>query len=388
MYFFEFWRRKKARDAALQEKQKLWFWNPKRKALADEFDRHDLWLLRYTAVRHSGTDLCVSTSGEAFLSDLMHTNLAQHGENTTYIMDTIVKMMRNRADAPLWSLKGFVFEAHHTHTFNEDAIAKGSPYRAEWPGPDSKALSDVNIIDTRSDQIVQQVQMKCGGYQYVKGSLSVDDYEGFLKICNSEHSSKLNDANDRISYKGIESQPATNDEIEESTRRARSGESIFHDASNKTSASTIVGDAALAGLKAGAAGAVIGGVFTACASSCSGSDSKKVGNDAIRGSLQGGTVAAGAAFSNSLVTALSESAPLGTLAGGAVGGALAMGFQMRRCGQDFKDEKKKRGECQIKAGVTGGVGTAATIAGTVLFPPFGGVLLGSATRFGIGMAMK
>ena len=74
--------------------------------------------------------------------------------------ESLRELVDERFNSPLPSLRGFAFEIEHARSFNEDALRKGSPFRAEHLGINSHAASDVNIIDTRDGTIVDQVQCK------------------------------------------------------------------------------------------------------------------------------------------------------------------------------------------------------------------------------------
>ena len=61
-------------------------------------------------------------------------------------------------NSTLASNAGFVAEEWHTSTFNIDAAAKGSKYKAERPASTAKASSDINI--TKNGDIVQKIGSK------------------------------------------------------------------------------------------------------------------------------------------------------------------------------------------------------------------------------------
>jgi hypothetical protein len=76
------------------------------------------------------------------------------------------------------------------NTFNAQAAATESPYRAvsteSFGGSASKDAPDIQIIDLHTGEVVDQIQVKSGSYQYVSSSIGHDRYGEMHKLHNLE----------------------------------------------------------------------------------------------------------------------------------------------------------------------------------------------------------
>lgn len=87
--------------------------------------------------------------------------------------ESLRELVEERFNNPVPSLRGWAFEIEHARSFNEDALRKGLPFRAEYLGVNSKGASDINIIDTKDGTIVGQVQCKASdNHSWVRSHLA------------------------------------------------------------------------------------------------------------------------------------------------------------------------------------------------------------------------
>lgn len=86
--------------------------------------------------------------------------------------------------------QGFAAEHVVVNTFNAQAAATESPYRAvsteSFGGKTSQDAPDIQIIDLRTGDVVDEIQVKSGSHQYVSSSISDDRYGDMHKLHNLE----------------------------------------------------------------------------------------------------------------------------------------------------------------------------------------------------------
>lgn len=86
--------------------------------------------------------------------------------------------------------QGFGAEHKVINTFNAQAAATESPYRAvstgSFGGSSSQDASDIQIIDLRTGDVVDEIQVKSGSHQYVSSSISENRYGDMQKLHNAE----------------------------------------------------------------------------------------------------------------------------------------------------------------------------------------------------------
>jgi len=86
--------------------------------------------------------------------------------------------------------QGFAAEHKVINTFNAQAAGAESPYRAisteSFGGGTSKDSPDIQIIDLRTGDVVDEIQVKSGSHQYVSSSISNERYGGMHKLHNQE----------------------------------------------------------------------------------------------------------------------------------------------------------------------------------------------------------
>ena len=86
--------------------------------------------------------------------------------------------------------QGFAAEHKVINTFNAQAAAAESPYRAvsteSFGGSTSQNSPDIQIVDLRTGDVVDEIQVKSGSHQYVSSSISNDRYGDMHKLHNME----------------------------------------------------------------------------------------------------------------------------------------------------------------------------------------------------------
>ena len=127
------------------------------------------------------------------------------------------------------NLDGFIAEQHHADTFNIDAAAKGSPYRAEVlkPGPGEtyeKNSVDIVIKDTRTGKVVEgeEYQSKYGSdSEATKRLFEKGDYRGQRKLVPKGQSQDIEGSTEKLEIDGVESKPLSKEEAKELQRKAQ-----------------------------------------------------------------------------------------------------------------------------------------------------------------------
>lgn len=86
--------------------------------------------------------------------------------------------------------QGFAAEHKVINTFNAQAAATESPYRAvsteSFGGSTSQNSPDIQIVDLRTGDVIDEIQVKSGSHQYVSSSISNDRYGEMHKLHNLE----------------------------------------------------------------------------------------------------------------------------------------------------------------------------------------------------------
>ena len=148
--------------------------------------------------------------------------------NQTFLEETIYTNANTINQS--YNLDGFIAEQYHAQSFNINAEAAGSPYRAKVLQPEGKGYSkngvDLVIIDTRTGKIVKRYQAKY--YKNAKATAEVfkkNHYPGQQKLVPSD---QINDidvkATDVIeSPDGIKSNRLTKSRAEQMRDEAQSG---------------------------------------------------------------------------------------------------------------------------------------------------------------------
>jgi hypothetical protein len=124
------------------------------------------------------------------------------------------------------NLDGFIAEQHHVGTFNVDAAAKGSAYRARVlePGPGEaygKNSVDIGIYDGNG-KLVRRYQVKYGADGNATTTLfEKGDYRGQRKLVPEGQGDAVQGSSETIEIDGVTSAPLSKEEAKELQRRAQ-----------------------------------------------------------------------------------------------------------------------------------------------------------------------
>ncbi len=122
------------------------------------------------------------------------------------------------------NLDGFIAEHHHANTFNIDAVAKGSTYRARVLEPKAgesygKNSMDIGIYDANS-KLVKRYQAKYGAEADTSADLfEKGDYRGQRKLVPEGHGNA--NSSEVIEIDGISSKPLSKEQAKELQKQAQ-----------------------------------------------------------------------------------------------------------------------------------------------------------------------
>lgn len=137
--------------------------------------------------------------------------------NTITRIDGCISQARN--------LDGFLAEQHHVDTFNLEATAKGSSFRAKALVPDGtgygKNSMDIGIYDANG-KLVRRYQAKYGQDADATHVLwKKGDYRGQQKLVPADQVKDVPNATDRIEHDGVSSLPLTKGEAKALQEKAQ-----------------------------------------------------------------------------------------------------------------------------------------------------------------------
>lgn len=358
----------------------------------------------FTSLSHEDETLYAGRAGFGNLVDVAVADVISHSvhdalqaqqdaymtaqlDNNEMANASLAELVMERANSPISSVRGWAFEIEHTRSFNEDAIAKGLPWRAEYLGLDSKSASDINIVDSRTGEVVSQVQCKSSdNAAWVRSEFRDESYAGMQKVTTSGTADRVAErvpgVSDKISYKGAQSAPESTSNADERVMKAKDGHLPEHEVNKPQLTNEQIFDHAVsAALKAGVMGGVIGALASGGMSAYSGKDRKQVLKDTGRGALQGSTTAAASAFASTGIAESSGSMALGAGAGVVVGATVGLAWQLERCSHRSGAEKST---CQKVAvgGAAGGATGALVGQALIPVPVIGGLIGGIVGRVG------
>lgn len=126
-----------------------------------------------------------------------------------------------------YNLDGFIAEQHHASTFNIDAAAQGSSYRAKVLTPETgnggfgKNSMDIGIYD-KDGKLVRRYQSKYGQDAESTGALfEKGDYRGQRKLVPQGHGDEVHNSSETISIDGVSSRPLSKEEAKQLQERAQ-----------------------------------------------------------------------------------------------------------------------------------------------------------------------
>jgi len=118
------------------------------------------------------------------------------------------------------NLDGFIAEHHHANTFNIDAAAKGSAYRARVLEPKpgetyGKNSMDIGIYDVNG-KLVKRYQAKYGvDADATSNLLNKGDYRGQKALVPKGHGKDIKGSVETIEIEGVKSEPLSKEEAKE-----------------------------------------------------------------------------------------------------------------------------------------------------------------------------
>lgn len=131
-----------------------------------------------------------------------------------------VLQRRDGAISGCLNLDGFIAEQHHVDTFNIDAVAKGSPYRAKVLSPEpgqpyGKNSVDIGIYDG-DGKLARRYQAKYGADAEATGKLfDKGKYPGQRKLVPEGHSDAVDRSVETIEIDGVSSKPLSKEQAKQ-----------------------------------------------------------------------------------------------------------------------------------------------------------------------------
>lgn len=124
------------------------------------------------------------------------------------------------------NLDGFIAEQHHVDTFNLDAVAKSSEYRAEVLRPKPSQTYGKNSVDIvikdGDGKIVRRYQAKYGAdADATDALLKKGDYRGQRKLVPKGQSENIPGSTETIEIDGVESKPLSKQKAKERQCKAQ-----------------------------------------------------------------------------------------------------------------------------------------------------------------------
>jgi hypothetical protein len=117
------------------------------------------------------------------------------------------------------NLDGFIAEQHHADTFNLEAAAQGSPYRAEVLKSNGKNSVDI-VIKDGNGKIVKRYQSKYGAdAESTQDLLDKGDYRGQRKLVPEGQGKDISGSTETIEHDGVKSKPMSKEAAKERQRK-------------------------------------------------------------------------------------------------------------------------------------------------------------------------
>ncbi|UCV14440.1 hypothetical protein [Quatrionicoccus australiensis] len=123
-----------------------------------------------------------------------------------------------------WHLDGFIAEQHHAESFNIEAAAQGSPYRAEVLKPAPGQTYGKNSVDIvirdGNGKIVKRYQSKYGtDAESTKELFEKGDYRGQRKLVPEGQGKDIKNSTEVIEHEGVKSKPLSKEDAKERQRK-------------------------------------------------------------------------------------------------------------------------------------------------------------------------
>lgn len=222
------------------------------------------------------------------------------------------------------NLDGYIAEQHHAQTFNLNAAAKGSKYRARVVEPDgtyNKNGVDIVIEDTTTGKVVSRYQSKyCKDSAATESAFESGDYRGQQKLTPSDQTIGKKSTDVLKAPDGTTSNPLSKADAQKLRDEAQSGKWNDLNWNEYKAKDLAIGIGKQAG-KAGLIGAAVGAGAEIANKLLSGEeiDGKEVAKAAIKGGADAGlkSVVAGAlkvGIEKGVIKAIPKGTPVGVLA--------------------------------------------------------------------------
>ncbi|NMG27974.1 hypothetical protein [Aromatoleum evansii] len=156
-------------------------------------------------------------------------------------------------------LDGFIAEQHHVESFNMEAAAQGSPYRAEVLKPAPGETYGKNSVDIvirdGNGKIVKRYQSKYGSdAESTKELFEKGDYRGQRKLVPEGHGKAIKNSTEVIEHEDVKSKPLSKEEAKERQRKIQEEEEAkqyeWNDVNSKAIAKNIGQKAGVAAMLA------------------------------------------------------------------------------------------------------------------------------------------
>ncbi|MCU1733603.1 MULTISPECIES: hypothetical protein [unclassified Pseudomonas] len=145
--------------------------------------------------------------------------LADASENARKIITTQAGPINQNPN-----LNGLIAEQHHVDTFNIDAAAKGSPYRARVVGSQELNSVDIEIVDGNGN-VVGKYQSKYGAdAKATNTQLNGGDYSDQKRLVPEGQSADVPDSTEVIEVDGVKSKPLSKEEAKALQEKAQAEE--------------------------------------------------------------------------------------------------------------------------------------------------------------------
>lgn len=124
------------------------------------------------------------------------------------------------------NLDGFIAEHHHANTFNIDAVAKGSSYRAVVLGSNGKDSVDIVIVDGKGNEVDSAQSKYCEDANATEKALKCPDtgaerYPGQKKLVPEGQGKDIPGSTEVIEFDGVSSKPLSKEAAKELQKQAQ-----------------------------------------------------------------------------------------------------------------------------------------------------------------------
>ncbi|KAG2484292.1 hypothetical protein HYH03_016838 [Edaphochlamys debaryana] len=265
--------------------------------------------------------------------------ISRHAAQQQVLSDSAARardLASSRPLAPAHSTRGFLTEIHHEATFNVDAIARGSEYRAHVV----TGGTPVDIRVMASKEVVQEAQIKSYKNPATLGkALRNPQYDGMQKVGPADV--RAHGVDTRVTAGDVGSAPLS---LDEANRLVQDPERHF-----RQYRPSAVGDAVQATVAGAAVGAGVGAAVSLGAAAYQRGGITRIEGEDVGVALKNAAVAGAAGGAAGLVGMVSGS----SVVGGVAAGSVVAAYSMLMC--------EERG-CAVREAAKGAAGVGAGLA--------------------------